>query len=128
MTTSIKQPTMDRNEKLLLLQLILEDIRGNWGWDVEPRLAYALKLAQELALPEHVSRIEAAMAHQQEGELDGRLFRCQWSWGGYEDGEQIHGLPSTIGNRSRDFQKAALGILTYPFYRFDDWEEYEEDV
>lgn len=115
---------MSDNEKMLLLQLILEDIRGNWAWNVEPRLTYALHLAQALKLPEHVTSIEAAIRWQHDGEFDGRCFRMAWDHGGYEDGEKVHGLTPTILQRSNAFQKAASAILTYPENRFDDWEAY----
>ena len=36
---------MSKEEKILLLQLILKDIRGNWAFDLEERVEYASDLA-----------------------------------------------------------------------------------
>ncbi len=117
---------MDRNEKLLLLQLILEDIRGNWGWDVSKRLHAALGLAQELTLPEHIERIQLGLKDLQVGDFDGRWFRTSWDDGGYIDCEKVHGLTSTIVGRSKAFQDRACGILTYPQSCFVDWDAFED--
>lgn len=121
---------MDRNEKLLLLQLILEDIRGNWGWDVEKRATMAAQLARELELPAHIKSTESYLRGVTDGDpdddMDGRFFRMAWEYGGYEDGDNVHGLPRTIMNRSEAFQTAADDILTYPEYCFDDWDAYQE--
>lgn len=35
---------MDKNEKILLLECILLDLRGNWGFDVSPRVKMAIEL------------------------------------------------------------------------------------
>ena len=40
---------MDVTEKILLVQLLLEDIRGNWGWEKRNRAIKAKALCEEIA-------------------------------------------------------------------------------
>ena len=47
---------MEKKEKTLLLQLILEDLRGNWAYDAPERAIKAGELAKELGLDEHFER------------------------------------------------------------------------
>jgi hypothetical protein len=110
---------MNDREKTLLLQLILEDIRGNWAYDLDSRVLMARELAEELSLKAHQDRIDAFEYD------DGRHFRTSYLDGGYEGMEVLHGLSQTIADKSPEFQQAAA-ILTYPEYRFDDWDEYEK--
>lgn len=106
---------MDKKEKLLLLQLILIDIRGNWAWENQPRIPKALELAKELNLPKHVERI----SEYQEGS-DGRHFRTHYKFGGYVGMEELHGLDFRLLPRSPEFRKTSLRYLTYPEYIFQD--------
>lgn len=113
---------MNDNEKLLLLQLILEDIRGNWGFENEKaeRQPYALKLAKELAhipgMPMLISTINGYFTGE-----DGRYFRDNYPYG-YYDMAPLHGLPKSIIGRSKEFQRESMKYLTYPENRFDDYE------
>lgn len=113
-----------REEKILLLQLILEDIRGNWGWGLEDRVNVALDLASELDLRPHIDRINEYNDRCLDGDNDGRFFRCHYENGGYEDMMELHCLESTIQDKS-DWFKSQVGVLTYPDVRFDDWDKYE---
>lgn len=116
---------MTREEKILLLDLILRDIRGNWGWDLEKRLARAKELSVELGLKAHEERVDSFEKQMRIwGMYDGRDFRCSYKDGGYEDMEILHGLQSTIGDKSTEFQIECVDILTYPDCRFDDWDDY----
>jgi len=113
------------NEKLFLLDCILQDIRGNWGWELEPRVEKALELAEELNLPRFVSRIEQFKKNwHEEGDNDGRYFRIGHECGGYEGMSELHGLTYTISDKSSLFQKEAQAVLTYSEYWFDDWEAF----
>ena len=114
---------MDKNEKILLLQLILEDIRGNWGFDLEERYEMAIDLAKELELQNFISSINDYIECCKEGWNDGRHFRKSFERGGYEGMEILHGLTKTITDKSEEF-KRSISILTYPEYRFDDWDKY----
>jgi len=116
--------TMERNEQLLLLQLILEDIRGGWASYVAERLTCALRLAQITELPQHIATIEDALRDQRDDAFDGRFFRMSWDMGGYSDGEQAHGLTHTIMDRSQAFQICANTFMDNPSFLFTDWDDY----
>lgn len=106
---------MSDNEKCLLLQLILEDLRGNWAYSVSRRHIKAILLARELGYEEFAKEIENW------DEADGRYFRDYFPKG-YMDMERLHGLSRTFNDKSEDFKKIASLYLTYPEYRFEDWE------
>jgi hypothetical protein len=118
---------MTKEEKGLLLQLILEDLRGNWGDDPGHRATEAKVIATELGLAKTRERIDQYFEGASEfGDWDGRHFRCDFiKYGGYYGMETIHNLPKTIKDKSDEFKTAALNILTYPEYRFEDWETYQ---
>lgn len=115
---------MSIEEKLLLLQLILQDIRGNWGFDLERRVDKALKIAEGLELDVFVESINEYKQNCEDGYDDGRYFRMDYKDGGYEGMEELHKLAHTITDKSDEF-KSEIYILTYPDMRFDDWDEYK---
>ena len=126
---------MGNQEKTLLLELILRDLRGNWN-NPRPRAKKALALAEELELPVYISSIKTYIGSSEEyGDWDGRYFRCSTKSGGYEGMEELHGLYSTkkdedgneehyytFADKSDEFKKEAEAILTYPESRFEDYE------
>ncbi|MCM3560616.1 hypothetical protein [Brevibacillus borstelensis] len=109
---------MDRNEKILLLQLLLLDIRGNWGWENKSRSLKAQELADELGFEAHAEHIRE---YREWGEEDGRHFRTSVNNGGYEGMDDWHGLKHTFTDKSDEFKAIAKEYLTFPEYRFDDW-------
>jgi len=115
---------MDKNEKVLLLQLILEDIRSNWGWQLEERVEKALDLAIELRLNPHIEAIKAFLGDMKTGNEDGRVFRGSYKWGGYLNMGELHQLSPSILDKSKSFQINAENILTFPKNRFTDWNKY----
>ena len=115
---------MNKNEKILLLQLILEDIRGNWGFDLEERYEMALDLAKELELQNFINSIKDYIERCKKGWNDGRYFRKSFERGGYERMEILHGLEKTISDKSEEFERS-ISILTSPEFRFDDWDKYQ---
>lgn len=119
-----RKTTMTNEEKLLLLELILQDIRGNWGWNLDDRVDRALELAEELELDEFINSIKEYEEECESGDNDGRFFRMTYQYGGYEGMDELHGLSHTIIDKSDEF-KAEIYILTYPENRFDDWDDYE---
>lgn len=110
---------MNKKEKILLIQLLLEDIRGNWVWEKEGRRdVMAMKLAMELkdevkGMEELVETIAGYDG------TDGRYFRKSYPYG-YEGMEKIHKLTRTIKDKSQEFKEVALKYLTYPECRFED--------
>ena len=117
---------MINQEKILALQLILEDIRGNWGWNLEERVEVALDLATELSkeyyvYEQMVNTINEYISYCKKGYNDGRFFRDNFP-NGYEGMDSEHGLKRTYADKSDEF-KSIVGCLTYPEYRFDDRKE-----
>lgn len=119
---------MDKDEKTLLLQLILEDIRGNWGWDLEHRIEEALDLAMELDLKQHIEKIQDFLGDMETGDQDGRIFNEDYEDGGYGNIKELHGLSPSILDKSIAFQINAENVLTYPENRFIDWDRYEGNI
>lgn len=113
---------MDEKEKLLLIQLILEDIRGNWADELESRTNLALRLAEELNLQRHVESISEFQKTMNSYYCDGRYFRTNYEYGGYEGMSTLHGLEHKLEGRSEEFKKLDLDTLTYPEHRFEDYE------
>lgn len=114
---------MNDNEKLLLLELVLVDLRGNWADEPWSRASYARNLAVSLKLDRFVNSIDGYLKCAEEcGDWDGRYFRYPQENGGYEGMKELHGLQYTLKDKSEEFQKEAIGILTFPEYRFDDYE------
>lgn len=110
---------MTEDEKILLLELILKDIRGNWGWENSPRIPMARTLATELGFNMHVELIN------EYDFSDGRHFRTSASEGGYEGMSESHGLTYTVMDKSEEFQNKVIEYLTYTDYVFDDWKEFK---
>jgi hypothetical protein len=99
---------MDRREKLLLLELILKDLHGAWGCEAEARIRVALKLAHELELEVHVSRLAANECD------DPYYFQVSYRQGGYVDMDRLHGLDYSPIAKSWEFLEAATRILQHP--------------
>ena len=75
---------MNKEEKILLLQLILEDIRGNWADFLEERFNKAIEICNELIgelkdveiLKEKLENVE-----YEDSGFDGRCFRTDYPKG-----------------------------------------------
>lgn len=123
---------MNAKEKILLVQLLLIDIRCNWGWendnDVCSRAVKARDLCEELAseLVDENFAILASCCNEyianyfEDG--DGRYFRDAFPYG-YENMDILHGLEHTYTDKSDEFKMIANEYITYPDSRFDDWED-----
>lgn len=116
---------MNKEEKILALQLILEDIRGNWGWNLEERVSEALGLSKELVaedddFTEMVKSINEYRLNCENGDNDGRYFRDSFPYG-YEGMDKLHNLAKTYKDKSNEF-KSCVDCLTYPESRFTDYE------
>lgn len=127
---------MNVKEKILLVQLLLEDIRGNWGWEnhngICSRAEKAKDLCVELAdsLEDDRYSILASCCDEYIANYfddgDGRYFRDVFPYG-YENMSVLHGLESTYMDKSDEFKAMAEEYLTYPENRFDDWEDRYDD-
>lgn len=127
---------MNIKEKILLVQLLLLDIRCNWGKDTTPSACSRAKKAKELCdeiaeelkddnfcvlsgiCSEYISYSE----EESDGVLDGRFFREDFPEG-YEEMDKLHGLNYTFIDKSDDFKLIAKEYLTYPEDKFEDWPE-----
>ena len=115
---------MNKKEKVLLLELILRDIRGNWT-NQGCRVSKAFKLARELE--EKIKSMgELVDTIGNYDYIDGRYFRDKYPKG-YINMNELHDLSYTILDKSEDF-KEETQILTFPEYCFEDWNEYNENT
>lgn len=108
---------MNKSERILLLQLILEDIRGNWSELQEERIKYALDLCNSLYDVDGIKTLSVQIQHYDL--LDGRYFRNDYPYG-YIGMGKLHGLSKTFNDKSNEFKSEARAILTYPEYRLTD--------
>ena len=114
---------MNRDEKILMLQILLEDMRGSFplaGWG-DRRMTQAHALATELGLEAHAARI--VQLAEDDDYRDGRHFRVGHEYGGYEGMGALHPLKSTFHDKSVEFRRFATGLLEFPEYRFEDWDQ-----
>ena len=119
-------------EKILLIQLLLYDIRGNWGWENDKgicsRAIKARDLCEELAHELNDDRfmtLAGCCNHYIATYFidgDGRYFRAAFPHG-YEYMEDLHNLTTTFLDKSDEFKVIAETYLTYPDTKFDDWED-----
>lgn len=115
---------MSNEEKILLIKLILEDIRGNWGWENGNRDAEAYKLSRELyksTNDEHWDELSNCIACYEHGK-DGRYFRDYFP-DGYLGMESLYSITETYKDKSDEFKAKAKEYLTYPEYCFKDFGE-----
>lgn len=124
---------MTTNEKILLVQLILEDIKNNWssGWfghDVEERAAKAKSLCEEIAKElgdNQYLRLAKSCTNyinigRQEYDWNGSFFEQPFPKG-FENMDELHKLPHTYKDKSEEFQLVAEEYLIYPEDSFKDW-------
>ena len=115
---------MSEEEKILLIKLILEDIRGNWGWENGNRGAEAYELSRELyksTNDEKWDKLSECIARYEHGEA-GRYFRNDFP-NGYLGMEGLYSITETYKDKSDEFKEKAKEYLTYPEYRFKDFIE-----
>lgn len=114
---------MNKNEKILLLQKVMEDIRGDWGSNLSDRIEDAINLAEELDFPKTIKLLCEYKEYVEDGDNDGRFLRCHYEDGGYIGLTSLHGLPNTIIDKSDKF-KSSLDMLNNPECHFDDWDNW----
>lgn len=127
---------MNTKEKILLVQLLLEDIRGDWGggWigrNAEDRALKAKSLCEEITNETNNQEFTILAdfcetyikTSKKWGDWDGRFFRSVFPMG-YEKMDKLHNLKPTIRNKSKDFQAIAKEYMTHPDFTFNDWNEW----
>lgn len=123
---------MNTKEKILLVQLLLEDIRDNCGHgrigrNAEDRASKAKSLCEEIAneIKNDEFLILADFCHtyinmgKRLEDWDGRFFRQTFPMG-YEKMDRLHNLKSTFNNKSDEFKTVAKEYMTNPELRFGD--------
>lgn len=125
---------MNTKEKILMVQLLLTDIRCNWGFTwmckkPEYRALKAKSLCEEIA--EETKNNEFTILADFCGtyintgkkweDWDGRFFRNTFPMG-YEKMDKLHNLKATYNNKSNDFKSLVKEYITSPELLFNDWE------
>ena len=114
---------MNVNEKVYLIELLLKDIRGNWGWENGNRIGLAVKLCGELTESvENIKELQSTIVNYN-GE-DGRYFRQAYPQG-YENMGELYKTSKTYNDKSDEFKKLVKGYITYPDYIFEDVDNLE---
>lgn len=112
---------MDKEEKILALQLILIDMRGAFPSNFsDRRMIEAKRLAEELEFKAHINCIAAI---EEESDWDGRHFRTSAERGGYEGMDNLHNLKHTFHDKCEEFRRLMTSTLEYPPNRFEDWKK-----
>lgn len=122
---------MNTKEKILLVQLLLEDIRNNDNYDCEERASKAKALCKELVYETRNEDYEILAEFcdtyisigKKHNDWDGRFFRNAFPIG-CERMSKLHGLKPMIKNKSSDFQRIVKGYLNNPEDAFLDWVEW----
>lgn len=109
---------MTTEEKIYLVEVILEDIRANWADTLAPRIDEAYRLCGELAETDE-RFLHLGEVIREWDRSDGRYFRAEFPEG-YEGMYPLHKLNTTLKDKSPDFQLIVDNIITYPEYRFSD--------
>lgn len=123
---------MNTKEKILLVQLLLEDIRCDWsdGDSAKARALKAKSLCEEIAdatgNADYVCLAEFCDIYTSSSvrweDWDGRFFRQAFPMG-YLEMDKLHGLSHTFKNRSKEFQDVVEEYMTSPELVFKDLEE-----
>lgn len=122
---------MEVKEKILLVQLLLLDIRGNWGWEnfgvgrfgrVNKAKELCKEISDELNDDRYLVLADSCDNYIKEsldGDNDGRYFRQEFPYG-YECMYDLHGLEITYMDKSDEFKSVVETFITYPDSCFDD--------
>ena len=126
---------MNVNEKILLVQILLEDIWSNWDYGIYGRSAedratkaksLCNEIAKELNNDEYKLLADFCDVYIESGkrwdDWNGRFFKNPFPRG-YENMNKLHGLKPTIKNKSEEFQSIAKEYVAEPNFRFNDWED-----
>lgn len=113
---------MNKEEKILMIRLLLEDIRGNWGWENNDRAGKAYELSKELyeeTKDENWKEMCSAISLY-DGD-DGRYFRDDFPYG-YIGMRSLYNITNNLKDKSDEFKKIFEDYITYPENRLDDVE------
>ncbi len=115
---------MTNEEKMLMIQSLLYDVRCNWGDNCRERVELAMNLCDDLSdfggFDVLKVRCKEFIAWMDKERLDGRFFRKAFPYGYYYM-EDIHKLPKTYKDKDNEFKELVKEYITYPEYCFDDY-------
>lgn len=120
---------MNTNEKILLIQLILEDIENDWSYKAENRAYKAKSLCEEIERETNNADFSLLAefcdtyisSSKRWDDWNGRFFRQHFPMG-YEKMDRIHGLKPTYNNKPNDFKDVVKEYMIHPEFRFSDLE------
>ena len=119
---------MNTNEKILLVQLLLEDLEDNYTYKPDKRAAKAKSLCEEITKEtqndDYLILADFCDSYIKTGkqwdDWDGRFFRNPFPMG-YKRMDILHNLKPTFNNKSNDFKTVVKEYMTNPELRFGDW-------
>ena len=131
---------MTFEEKVLLLECLLRDIRANWLELTKRRVSLAKKLCRNIvndeSTPEEMKEKFSilydccidACREVEYGDFDGRFFREEFPYGYYEM-DKIHNIPHPyiLADRSDEFKKLCKEFFTRPEHIFEDVDDSGSD-
>lgn len=115
---------MNKKEKVLFLQLIMENIVEGAGSNLHNYVEESLNIACELNFMATINKLHDFKSNMDKGVFDGKVLVCHYQEGGILNMENIHNLSRTIVDKSSSF-KNNLSLLTSPQTKFSDWKEFE---
>lgn len=119
---------MNTKEKILLIQLILEDLENNCTQNPDKRAAKAKSLCEEITKEtrnnDYLILADFCDTYIKTGkqwnDWDGRLFRQVFPMG-YRSMEKLHNLKCIYNNKSDEFKTMVEEFLILPDLLFNDW-------
>lgn len=115
---------MNNEEKILLIKLLLEDIRGNWGWENGNRTELAYNLSKELyesTNNKNWDELCNCIAGYDTYKTDGRYFRDDFP-DGYIGMNVLYNISENYKDKSEEFKTMVRDYITYPESAFNDYE------
>lgn len=115
---------LSKEEKLLLLDVLLQDFCGNWGAsDTRKRYPLVVQLCEELVAHYPIQEVQKNVLKFPESDFYGDgYFEFLYQKGGYEGLQELHQLPVTFLDKKHEFKVVASEYITTS-YLFEDIEE-----
>lgn len=120
---------MNIREKILLVQLLLEDLENDWRQNPDKRAAKAKSLCEEITKEtrndDYLILADFCDTYIKTGkqwdDWDGRMFRQAFPMG-YRSMDKLHNLKNTYDNKSDEFKSTVKELIILPNLLFNDWE------
>ena len=120
---------MNTKEKILLVQLLLEDLENDCEQNPDKRASktksFCEEISNELQNENYLILADFCDTYinvgKRCGDWDGRFFRQTFPMG-YRSMEKLHNLKPTYNNKSDEFKSIVMEFVVLPNLLFDDWE------